>query len=69
MSVTVRQVRHGQFFFLDKCVKYSKICLSNYINQNNNSIDLISFYSNLFEITQIIFEIKVNFLKNVTDMT
>ena len=25
-------------FFLDKCVKYSKICLSNYINQNNNSI-------------------------------
>ena len=31
-------VRHGQFFFLDKCVKYSKICLSTYINQNNNSI-------------------------------
>ena len=25
-------------FFLDKCVKYSKICLSNYIHQNNNSI-------------------------------
>ena len=67
----VRHVSSGPsraIFFLDKCVKYSKICLSNYINQNNN-FDLIRFYSNIFEITQIIFEIKFNFLKNVTDMT